>query len=256
MKTNHEVLKRIVKLGLLMMMGLSMSACGNSTSWKEEVLLHDGSKIIVERYVDRGGRHEIGQRPPIKEQSLSFTLPSTDHKIKWEDKGSQDVGGGNFHPMLLEIANGIVYVLASPAGCLSYNKWGRPNPPYVLFKYDGKAWQRIPLQELPSEIKLPNLVISSPDDAAKNAKNGLLSAEMIKQENEGFKQPEYRSILREGLTKERINQMCDERVRTGSGWLSLSSFSREATIEGCSKVCQREKVSDQNCPCITLFKGK
>jgi hypothetical protein len=32
------------------------------TSWKEEVLLHDGSKVIVDRSAERGGRHEIGQK--------------------------------------------------------------------------------------------------------------------------------------------------------------------------------------------------
>ena len=109
--------------------------------------------------------------------------------------------------MLLEIVNGSAYVLVSPAGCVSYNKWGRPNPPYVVFQYQGKEWKRIPLQALPAEIKLPNLVISSPDDVAKNAKHGFLSAEMIKQANEGFNQPEYRTILREALPE---NQLCPD----------------------------------------------
>ncbi len=50
-----------------------MSACAmvgalpfGGDSWKEEVLLHDGSKIVVERMVKRGGRHEVGQKPPFK----------------------------------------------------------------------------------------------------------------------------------------------------------------------------------------------
>jgi hypothetical protein len=30
-------------------------------SWQEEVLLHDGQKLIVERAQTRGGNHEIGQ---------------------------------------------------------------------------------------------------------------------------------------------------------------------------------------------------
>ena len=78
---------RIFKItGLMLMMGVSMSACAGflgfgGTSWKEEVLLHDGSKIIVERSVERGGRHEIGQKPPYKEQSLSFTMPGTNQTI-------------------------------------------------------------------------------------------------------------------------------------------------------------------------------
>jgi len=195
-----------IKAGLLgislMILGGSMSACAmGGTSWKEEVLLHDGSKLIVERSVERRGRHELGQRPPIGEQNLTFTPPGTNVSVTWEDHYSEDLGQANFNPMLLEIANGKAYVLVAPAGCLAYNKWGRPNPPYVVFQYQGKAWNRIPLQELPSEIRLPNLVISSPDDAAKNARHDVLSAETIKQLNEGFRQPEYRTILRDAVVK-------------------------------------------------------
>jgi len=53
----------------ILVLGVSMNAFGflgfgNSASWKEEVLLHDGSKIIVERSLSYGGRHEIGQASP------------------------------------------------------------------------------------------------------------------------------------------------------------------------------------------------
>lgn len=227
MRTNQLWRKQITKLGLVLMIGVSMGADAGllgfgGTSWKEEVLLHDGSKIIVERSVELGGRHELGQKPPIKEQSLTFTLPSTNQRVTWQDHYSEDVGGSNFNPMLLEIVNGTAYVLVSPAGCLSYNKWGRPNPPYVVFKYQGKEWKRIALQELPAEIKLPNLVISSPDDVAKSAKNGLLSAGVIRQANEGFSQPEYRTILREpvkrGVDGSSVN--CVEMVRIKDGWIA------------------------------------
>ncbi|MBK7502911.1 MAG: hypothetical protein IPI14_09975 [Polaromonas sp.] len=52
-------------------------------SWKEEVMLHDGRKIIVERTVQRGGRREVGQQPPIKEQRLTFTMPGTKQQVVW-----------------------------------------------------------------------------------------------------------------------------------------------------------------------------
>jgi len=258
MNIGNGMMKRIAKLGLLLMMGASMSAC--SKSWKEEVLLHDGSKIIVKRSVERGGRHEIGQRQPIKEQSLSFTLPSTNQRVEWEDSYSEDIGTASFLPMQLEIFNGTPYIVASPMGCLAYNKWGRPNPPYVIFKYDGKAWQRITLQELPAESAMPNLVISSPDDAAKQASHGVVSAEKIKKLNTGFKQPEYKTILREALkpgTRETLYSSvnCLEEIRTGNGWLSIGGFSSQKSYESCLNVCSREKVTAQNCPCAKLYKG-
>lgn len=174
-------------------------------SWKEEVLLHDGGKIIVKRSVVRGGRHEIGQRPAYKEQSMAFTMPGSNLKVTWEDNFSEDLGTANFLPMLLDVQNDVAYLVVSPMGCLSYNKWGRPNPPYVVFKYDGNAWQRIPLQELPTEIKTPNLIFSMPDIKVKESGENIMSAEMIKAIISKYKQPKYKTILREPLAS---SQLC------------------------------------------------
>jgi hypothetical protein len=201
-----------------------MSACAGflgfgGTSWKEEVLLHDGRKIIVERTVERGGRHEIGQKPPYKNQSVSFTLPSTNEKIKWEDSFTEDVGSANFLPMLVDILNGSAYLVASPMGCQSYNKWGRPNPPYVVFKYQNKNWNRITIQELPVEIKTPNMIFSMPDIKVEEIGKSLISTEMIHRIISEYKQPEYKTILREVLPKERINQMCMEMVLYKGSWV-------------------------------------
>lgn len=157
-------LKRIAKLGLILMMGAGMNAEAGlfgfgGDSWKEEVLLHDGSKIIAQRSLSYGGRREVGQGAPIKEQSISFTLPDSNKTIKWTSEYSEDVGRANFNLLALHILNGIPYVVAEPNLYLSYNKWGRPNPPYVFFKYDGKGWQRILLSAFPVEFKTLNVAI-------------------------------------------------------------------------------------------------
>jgi len=84
-------------MALLALVGGSMSACADETSWKEEVLLHDGSKIVVERSQTYGGRHEIGQKPPIKEQEITFTLPGSSRSITWKSEYSEDIGRANFN---------------------------------------------------------------------------------------------------------------------------------------------------------------
>lgn len=207
----------------IVILGTGMDAFGflgfGGTSWKEEVLLHDGQKVIVARSVDRGGRHEIGQQPPIKEQSLTFTLPTTSERIIWRSDYSQDVGLADFMPILLDIVEGTAYVVTTPVGCLSYNKWGRPNPPYVVFKYDGKEWQRITLLDLPVEIKAPNLIISSPDNEVDRIGKSFLVADEVKKINSSLTQPEYKTILREPLAKEYITQMCEERVYYKGAWI-------------------------------------
>ena len=221
MNNKNLLLKAFSTIGLILTLGVSMSADAGlfgfgGTSWKEEVLLHDGSKIIVERTVERGGRHEVGQKSPYKEQSLNFIMPVTNQKVIWEDKFSEDIGTASFLPMLVDIVKDTAYLVASPMGCLSYNKWGRPNPPYVVFKYQDKEWKRIPLQELPAEIKTPNLIFSMPDIKVEESGKRFMSVEMIKAIIEDYKQPEYKTILREvlpnaGRPSPGIRPSCDQR---------------------------------------------
>ncbi|MDO9438531.1 hypothetical protein [Hydrogenophaga sp.] len=224
MKTPLAIGKQITKLGLLLMMGVTMSADAGffglgGTSWKEEVLLHDAQKIIVERSQSRGGRREIGQPPPVKEHAISFTLPSSNERITWTSEYGEDVGRANFDLLAIHVMKGVPYIVATPNLCLSYNKWGRPNPPYVIFKYDGKAWQRIPMSELPAEFKTINVAVSTLGDEDKLTGLGFVSAEKIKELNSDVKQPEYKTILREALPQKRINQMCMEMVPYKGSWV-------------------------------------
>jgi hypothetical protein len=240
-------------IGLVLTLGASMTAC-SQTTWKEEVLLHDGQKIIATRTVERGGKSEIGQQAPIKQQSVAFTLPITNEKVVWEDKFTEDIGGANFLPMQLEVHKGLTYLVAYPMGCLSYNKWGRPNPPYVVFKYQSKTWQRIPLQELPAVLTALNLIFSSPDTEAKKSGQAVISAEAIKTLNAGHTKAEYKAILREPLKGAEAG--CGEMIFTKNGWEGLGFFSHQPSYDACLKYCDRKGVSQQDCPCKKLFKGE
>lgn len=197
-------LEQITKLGLILIMVVSLNACSGlpglpDANWREEALLHDGSKIFVDRSVARGGRHELGQKPSFKWQKLKFTIPVTGESVTWEDNYSEDIGTSSFLPMLLDVHQGAAYLVANTMGCLSYNKWGRPNPPYVAFKYESKEWKRIPLQELPVEIKRPNLIQSEPDAKARSIRERPVSAKAIQEIIARYPQPYYRTILREAL---------------------------------------------------------
>lgn len=241
MKTIHLWLKQITKLGLILMMGASMSADAGlfgGTNWKEEVLLHDGSKIIVKRSQSRGGRHEIGQSPPVKEHDITFTLPGLDESITWKDEYSEDVGHSNFDLLALHILNGTPYLVASPFGCLSYNKWGRPNPPYVIFKYDSKAWNRISMAEFPVEFQTLNLVQDTDNNEKRLIVLGLVSAEQVKSFNRNYSQPEFKTILREPLPEARIRQMCEPMVHYKCGWFGTNpdgTFNKEFADHMCNK---------------------
>jgi hypothetical protein len=203
--------------------GMSMNASGflgfGGTNWKEEVLLHDGSKIVVERWQKRGGSHEIGKAPPVKEQSITFALIGNSRVISWHDPYSKDVGSANFELLALHILNQIPYIVTLPYGCVAYNKWGRPNPPYVVFKYEGETWQRIPMSDLPAAFNNINLVVNTSKHEEKLGGLGKASAEEVRKMNSSFKQSEYRSILREPLAQGRIDRMCEELVLYRGHWI-------------------------------------
>lgn len=209
-----------------------------STTWKEEALLHDGSKIVVERSIVRGGRHEIGQLPSYTEQTLTFSNLTTGKTITWEDKATEDLGTSSFLPIAVDIYQGTTFLVMTPMGCLSYNKWGRPNPPYVIFRHQGKAWEQVPLQELPLETQRLNLIASSPDTEVKQLGKRTVNAETVRRINAGFRQPEFKIILREALPMERINRMCEPMVHYKCGWFGTEpngTFDKEFADRMCNK---------------------
>ena len=217
-----------MKLGAFLMMGGSMTSCaelpgsGNSTNrWQEEVLLHDGQKIVVDRLITRSGRREPGQKPNPTDVRLSFTMPGTNKIVLWDDKKSDDVGNSNFRLLLLDILDGRPYLVTSPLNCLSYNKWGRPDPPYVVFWYESGAWARIPFSELPEEFISPNLVVNSPEDAAKKHGDGVITAEEIAALNSKNKQPENVRIQREPIAN--TGASCPQMVHYKCGWVGTNA---------------------------------
>jgi hypothetical protein len=252
-------MKPTISLFIFLIFGVSTSAHGflgfGGDSWKEEALQPDGAKVVVERHVSRKGRHEIGQRSPIGDQSLTFKMPGTGQQVKWEDAYSEDVGGGNFSPMLLGVLKGEAYVVAMPTGCLSYTKWGHPNPPYVVFRFEGKEWKRIALADLPAEFKLPNLIISSPDDEVEKSGTRFITAEMVGRMNQGFGQAKYKRILRETIKD--AGGGCGEMVPTSDGgWIGMGWFKKQPSHEACLKHCAFEKVDAKHCPCDSIFQAK
>lgn len=258
MDKSRGVLCRVQALCLIVILGACASVSAGflgfgGDSWKEEVLLHDGSKMVVERMVERGGRHEIGQKPPYKEQSLSFVFPGTNQTIKWEDHYGEDIGTANFLPMALDVSGGTPYLVVHPMGCLSYNKWGRPNPPYVIFRYQEKEWGRIPLSALPADITRPNLIFSMPDVEVERLGTRFVSSEKIRQLITGYQSPEYKAILREPV--EGLGRQCGEMVYAGkSRWIGKGWFRDQPSRSACLKYCEKEKVPIQYCPCAALFR--
>lgn len=123
----------------------------------------------------------------------------------------------------------------------------------MFFKYDGKAWQRIPPEEFPVEFKAINVAIGVRGyEGEELVSMGLVPAEKIKELNSDVRQPEFKTILREAVKSE---MGCSEMIKVNDGWEGLGFFRLQASYEACLKYCDRKGVNQQNCPCNKLFKG-
>lgn len=256
MKINHLWLKRIRELGLLLMMGASMSACSSTMQWKEEVKLHDGQVIMEERYVNLGGYPYLSSTERISlDETATFTASATNKRIVWKmDFRDSEPEPNSLNMIRFDIVNGVPYMATYPAGCIAYNKWGRPNPPQVLFRYENDQWNRITLNELPQELigASANVIVGTP---AQSLLKSFYTVEGVDAKNSNISMPEYKTILREAIPN--VWSGCGEMIRKGNGgWDGIGWFSDQPSKEACLKYCERKEVSAQNCPCNRLFKGK
>lgn len=146
MNANHRWLKRFVKLGLLLVIGVSMGACGsNSQIWKEEVQLSDGRIIAIDRETvhERGGDEWASNRGGTKpkEYRIRFTQPEgSGQMIEWHSSKESPQTWPEI-PLVFDVESGqptVFSLLAISPGCEIYSK-------YV---YRNGAWTEESLTEL------------------------------------------------------------------------------------------------------------
>jgi len=239
---------------IVLLLCLFMNGCflGHSAWWKEEVLLHDGQTIIVDRAQKLGGYPYVASTErTILEEKWQFVIPGTKEKVTWIKDGRFPPQGTMLTMVLLDILNGVPYIATVPSVCISYNYWGRPNPPYVFFKYDGKTWQRIKLEEFPAELTESNVIVGLPDY---QNRTGTIPIARIKQDNR-YLEAHLKKISRERLSAREASEVgCPVLVTDGKGtWMGIDWFSSKESHAGCLDVCKREGFSDEYCPCDKLF---
>jgi hypothetical protein len=174
----------VAAICVMSLWGMSMSACATVFTWKEEVLLHDKHKIIVERSdtYDSSIPHEIGQGAPLAEHTTTFAIPGANRTVIWKSDHRPLSDTDGYYLLALDFLDGVPYVATRPAKCLTYNKWDRPNPPYVFFKFAGE-WKNIHPQEFPEQFKINVIVTSRKKDNPKifeaNNKFGFVPAQTV-----------------------------------------------------------------------------
>ncbi len=258
MNYGHSLLKAVSTTAFVLTLGMTVSAGASAfggKTWKEEVKLHDGQVIVEERHVNLGGYLYLDSSERVSlDETATFILRGTNKKIIWKtDFRDSEPEPNSLNLIRFDVVEGTPYIATYPAGCIAYNKWGRPNPPQVLFKYEGDRWKRITVAELPPElIGMPaNVIVGAP---ASSQLKSFYTVEGVNTKNYYISTPEYKTILREPVRS--AGQGCPEMIRKGNGgWDGIGWFSDQPSKEACLKYCEQKEVSAQNCPCNRLFKG-
>lgn len=225
---------------------------GPTRAWTEQVQLHDGSVITAKRTYTLGGRSEPGARESASTfQTILFNAPAGD--IEWTtDFRDSQPEPNSLSLIAFDIVKGVPFIATRPAGCIAYNKWQRPNPPQVLFKYINKQWVRIGLDEFPQEITKANVVLGRPSTEVLKP---FYTVADVQKENMYVTQPEYRSILREPMANG--GSGCSELLSNGKGsWVGMGWFRDQPSLNACLSYCTSENFDQQTCPCKRIFEGK
>ncbi len=134
-----------------------LGACGNSDTleWTEEVRLHDGRILVLKRYQEFMGPHEIGDAPSESDYWFEFQHPDTGETIRWES--DRDLG-----TLVLMVDSKSSWLLTTPR----FGGWDRknnPRPPYLLFQYEAGRWHARAIQDIPVKEVVLNVTYSAKD---------------------------------------------------------------------------------------------
>lgn len=136
--------------------------------WTEEVVLHDGRLIKVEREVDwtfrvasgdAGSGFQLFKNWPDRFW-LKFKHPDTQETIKWQ-------GEQHYNPVLLDVVNGIPYLVVYGRGSKETEAvYGCPELPYTYLMYESALfgkWTPVPVEKAPAILREANLSPKYPD---------------------------------------------------------------------------------------------
>lgn len=147
------------------MSAVAGSACGDDIiKWTEEVRLHDGKTIRLER------KTEV-TASGFPTQSRGFHKY---HQFCYSPMGIHWKSQGKYAPEVFDIVNGRAYAKVSTVDCEVCKLHGNPQTDALYFVWSGKAWNKLDAQEFPPQLRL-NLLMNAKGRAAADDPRGIVS---------------------------------------------------------------------------------
>ena len=166
MFSSHWRNTRFRFIALLAVAMTGMAACGlygtDVAQWTEEVKLHDGTMIVIERHATRGkSSFPNPGRGPLGIAELWYRPMNIHYK-----------GGGGGYILSFEIVDGTAYMANMGWGC---NMNGPNGYKLRFFRWDGKKWLQIPQNEFPLQLATVNVSTDYWGYTSRDDQSGFLS---------------------------------------------------------------------------------
>jgi hypothetical protein len=142
---------------LLLVPGLGACSGGRTLEWKQEVKLHDGRVILVDRISKQTGKLTPEGAILEYEQTLTFTHPDTGQRLIWMLPKGTGV-------RMLDFERGVPYFVLTAKSITDYNDWGCPNPPWIVYRLEQGEWLRVGVEQLPVRFIRPNMLLAARTD--------------------------------------------------------------------------------------------
>lgn len=114
-------------------------------SWKEEVMLPDGRKIVVKQ------RRDFIEGFGTRKTWLTFSLPEMGGKQTWSE---------HMQPVLVTVSkDGEVFVVGWPSGQKQIGMYRHPRFGYVAYQWRPGGFERVPFASIPEDLRQEENVI-------------------------------------------------------------------------------------------------
>lgn len=157
-----------------------MGFSARTERWTEDVALHDGRQIRVEREVEWTAEivltdpffglptlPHISKNWPDKFH-IRFKHPDTQENIVWQ-------GEQHYRPVVLDLVDGVPYLVVYGRVTKKTEAiYGCPELPYIYLKYESEfvgTWSPVPVEKAPEELQRANLSLSYPDFGSDSRRN-------------------------------------------------------------------------------------
>lgn len=134
------------------------SGCSARTpplKWTEDVRLPDGRAVTLTRYQEFKGPHELGDTSSASDYWFEFKHPDTGQVVRWQH--DRDLAA------LALMMDGVVPVLLVMPNFGGLDRLGCPNPPYLLYRYEGVNWRQASIDQIPIKRLRVNMTFNPKD---------------------------------------------------------------------------------------------